>query len=395
MLINIINMTDDEWISAGDARTLIGVRAQTLYAYASRGLLRAVADPKDARRSLYRRVEVDELAARKGRSRKLADVATAAIAWGEPVLESAITTVREGRFTYRGVDAVTLSDRATLEEAAGLLTGFPDRAPASHERRMVPDFPRAEARLFQALAARVAEASPAAGAGAAELRGEADLLLDLVANAAAGASLQGAINQRLARAWGHDPDGPVADLIRQSLVLLADHELNASTFAARVTASTGASLAAAVLSGLAALSGPRHGGMGAMVRDLAAEAVATGVRTALAARIARGDPLPGFGHPLYPKGDIRAKAILGAIDVPAIFAEIAAAAGDAGQGEPNVDFALAAACAAHTLPDDAPFLLFATARTAGWLAHALEQGTDGRLIRPRARYVGPEPRLGA
>jgi len=154
-------MTDGEWICAREAQTLLGVRAQTLYAYASRGLLRAVADPKDARRSLYRRVEVDELAARKGRSRKLADVASAAIAWGEPVLESAITTVREGRFTYRGVDAVTLSERATLEEVAALLTGFPERAPFDHERLMVPDFPRAEARLFQALAARAAESPPA------------------------------------------------------------------------------------------------------------------------------------------------------------------------------------------------------------------------------------------
>ena len=162
-------MTDDEWISAGEARNLLGVRAQTLYAYASRGLLRAVADPQDARRSLYQRVEVGELASRKGRSRKLVDVASAAIAWGEPVLESAVTTVREGRFTYRGVDAVTLSTRATLEEAAALLTGFSDRAPVSHERLMVPDFPRAEARLFQALAARAAESPPAAGAGSAEL----------------------------------------------------------------------------------------------------------------------------------------------------------------------------------------------------------------------------------
>lgn len=382
-------MTDDDWISASDARRVLGVRAQTLYAYASRGLLRAVADPTDARRSLYRRAEVDDLAARKGRSRKLADVASAAIAWGEPVLESAITTVREGRFTYRGIDVVTLSERATLEDAARLLTGFPDGASVSHERWPVPDFPRGEARLFHALAARVAEPSPAAGAGAAELGGEAAFLLDVVADAAAGAPLPGAIHQRLARAWGREPDGPVADLIRRTLVLLADHELNASTFAARVTASTGASLAAAVMSGLAALTGPRHGGMGAMVRDLAAEAATTGVCTALAARVAKGDPLPGFGHPLYPKGDIRAKVILEVIDVPAIFAEIVAAARDAGQGEPNVDFALVAACAAHALPEEAPFLLFATARTAGWIAHAIEQGASGRIIRPRARYAGP------
>lgn len=204
-----------------------------------------------------------------------------------------------------------------------------------------------------------------------------------------GGRRSGAIHQRLAQAWGGDPDGPVADLIRRILVLLADHELNASTFAARVTASTGASLAAAVLSGLATLSGPRHGGMGAMVRDLAEHAATHGALAAVAARLAKGDPLPGFGHPLYPKGDIRAKVILEQIAVLAVFAELLAAARDAGQGEPNVDFALAAASAAYSIPDDAPFLLFATARTAGWLAHAIEQGASGRLIRPRARYVGP------
>ncbi len=382
-------MSEGDWISAADARRVLGVRAQTLYAYASRGLLRAVADPADARRSLYRRDEVDELAARQGRSRTLADVASAAISWGEPVLESAITTVRDGRFTYRGIDAVTLSEHATLEEVARLLTRLPDRDSPTDERLPIPDFPGAKSRLFQALAARVAEALPAAGAGVSELGGEAALLLDLVADAAAGACGDGAIHQRLARAWGHDRDGPVADLIRKALVLLADHELNASTFAARVTASTGASLAAAVLSGLAALSGPRHGGMGAAVRDLGPQGTAIGVGAVVAAHFARGDPLPGFGHPLYPKGDIRAKVILANIEVPTIFADIASAAIEAGQGEPNVDFALAAAAAAHALPEDAPFLLFATARTAGWLAHAIEQGASGRLIRPRARYTGP------
>jgi citrate synthase len=179
-------MTEDDWISASDARRLLGVRVQTLYAYASRGILRAVADPADARRSLYRRIEVDELAARKGRSRKLADVASAAIAWGEPVLESAITTVRDGRFTYRGVDAVRLSDHASLEEVAGLLIGAPAAIRPVAGSLAVPDFARGTARLFHALTARAAAAPPAAGADAAVLADEVALLLDLVADAAAG-----------------------------------------------------------------------------------------------------------------------------------------------------------------------------------------------------------------
>lgn len=382
-------MKKDDWITADEACRTLGVRAQTLYAYASRGLLRAQAHPDDARRSLYRRVEVDELAMRKGRSRKLADIASAAIAWGEPVLQSAITTVREGRCYYRGIDAAELSDSATLESVAGILIGSASAVAPVAERLPFIEGPLPIHRLFQTLASRAARAEPSAGASMSSLANEATLLLNLVADAVAGTQSPGAIHQRLAQVWGADPDGPVADLIRHMLVLLADHELNASTFAARVTASTGAPLAAALLSGLAALSGPRHGGMGAMVQRLVEEAAEHGSLATVKMRLADGAPLPGFGHPLYPHGDIRAKVVLAKIPVPPILAEIRTAARDLAGLEPNIDFAVTAACAVHGLPAGAPLALFATARSAGWLAHAIEQSASGQLIRPRARYVGP------
>jgi citrate synthase len=113
----------DDWISASEAQRRLGVRAQTLYAYVSRGHVQVRAHPPDSRRSLYRAADVDDLAVRKGRSRKLKDVASAAIAWGEPVLSSAITTVRAGRFYYRGRDAVGLSEDQSLEAVAQLLLG--------------------------------------------------------------------------------------------------------------------------------------------------------------------------------------------------------------------------------------------------------------------------------
>ena len=93
-------------------------------------------------------------------------------------------------------------------------------------------------------------------------------------------------------------------------MLVADHELNASAFAARVAASTGASLSAAALAGLATLSGPRHGGATAAVRTFAAEAAQLGPRQAIANRLVEDRALPGFGHPLYPDGDPRAAALL-------------------------------------------------------------------------------------
>jgi citrate synthase len=119
------------------------------------------------------------------------------------------------------------------------------------------------------------------------------------------------------------------------------------------------------------------------------EAAQKGAVAAIRARLDRGANLPGFGHPLYPDGDPRAKALLAAITLPTDFAEVLSASAAATGTPPNIDFALAALAARLSLPTEAPFLIFATARCAGWLAHALEQHQTGHLIRPRARYVGP------
>jgi citrate synthase len=178
--------------------------------------------------------------------------------------------------------------------------------------------------------------------------------------------------------------------LRRTLVLLADHELNASTFAARVVVSTGASLAAGTLAGLAALGGPRHGGAALAVRVLAEDvgAEGEGAVTALREWLGEGRGVPGFGHPLYPDGDVRAKALLERFDVPPAYMALRRAALEVAGEEPNVDFALAAIAARYRLPADAPTVLFALGRSVGWLAHMQEQAASGAVIRPRARYVG-------
>jgi citrate synthase len=379
-----------DWLSAEEALTRLRVRPQTLYAYVSRGRVRAEPDPVEPRRSRYRASDVTALTERKARGRKAADVAVAAIAWGEPVLASAITTVRDGRLYYRGHDAVRLSDTATLEEVARLLRGGLGLPP--DEGQAAPAGPTAQSRAFAAFALRADADRPAQGRSSDDLASEAAGLLDLMAAAVTGPDGHvqreeeaGAIHERLGRAWRAPRDQ--WDAIRRALVLLADHELNASTFAARVTASTGASLAAAALAGLCALSGPRHGGMAAQVESFAAMATQVGWRKALRG----GESAPGFGHALYPDGDPRAAALLGAIEVPPAMVtlrhDIEAATGQ----RANVDFALVALRQSLGLPAEAPLALFALARTAGWLAHAIEQITTGALIRPRARYVGPAP----
>lgn len=379
-----------DWIGADEARARLGVRPQTLYAYVSRGRVQTRVDPGDPRRSLYRAADITALTQRKARSRKVSEVAASAIAWGEPVLASAITTVSGGKLYYRGRDAVELAEAQTLEAVARLLRGGHGAALKRTDRPLPPEAADMRSRAFLALSIRAGVDAPALGRHPLALAVEAATLLDVLTDAIAGQVGGGAIHNRLALAWGLGPGGPGADLVRRALVLLADHELNASTFAARVAASTGASLAASALAGLAALSGPRHGGATAAVRSFAAEAARGGARAVIAARLAEDRALPGFGHPLYPDHDPRAGALLDRFLPPPEMETLRIAVEAVTGLPPNIDFALVALADTLNLPRDAPFALFAVARCAGWIAHALEQGQTGALIRPRARYVGVE-----
>ena len=378
-----------DWLTAEQAMERLGVRAQTLYAYVSRGQIHAEPDPGDPRRSRYRLGDVQALTVRKARGRKAANVAQGAIAWGEPVLTSSITTVAGGRLYYRGRDAVALAASETFEGVARLLRDDDGVARRHTQRPPPPDGPTIRDRAFAALARRAARDPPAGGLSPTDLAFEGATLLDILADAVIGSTRSGPIHERLGRAWGCGHVG--CDLIRRTLILLADHELNASTFAARVAASTGASLAAACLAGLATLSGPLHGGVADRVKRLAAEARSIGPEEAVAARLAHWPSAPGFGHPLYPDGDPRARALLEGFEPSREIGDLGRAAEEVTGELANVDFALVALAEALNLPDDAPFALFAVARCAGWTAHAIEQIGAGALIRPRARYAGPPP----
>jgi citrate synthase len=156
-------------------------------------------------------------------------------------------------------------------------------------------------------------------------------------------------------------------------------------------ASTRAPLGACVLAGLAALVGPLHGGMTNEVRGLLADpAVTDDPDGAVAIRLARGERIPGFGHPLYPDGDPRAEVLLSRMAPRAPAQRLIEAVQTMTGVAPNIDFALVALEQRLHLPSGAAFALFAVGRTVGWIAHALEQWRDGTLIRPRAVYPRPE-----
>jgi citrate synthase len=375
------------WIERDEMLALLGVRSQTLYAYVSRKLMAARPDPADPRRSLYSRADADRLIARRSRGRRAAEVAENAIAWGEAILPTAISTVAGGRLFYRGRDAVELAETASLEDTAALLWGI-EAFPAQPLQLAFDTELAPIAAAMSMLGQTAAKANPSAGRTLPSLVEESALLLRSIASAL-GADLgsRATIAAGFARRWRCDRAGAAA--LRTALVVMADHELNASTFAARVTASTGAPLAAAALAGLSALLGPAHGGAIHRVASLFDDAQRIGPARAIRERLARGEPIAGFGHPLYPDIDPRAAALLELVELPDALAELRRRAHAATGREPNVDFASAALAVVLGLPADAPFLLFAAARSAGWLAHGMEQALSGRLIRPRARYSGP------
>lgn len=223
-------------------------------------------------------------------------------------------------------------------------------------------------------------------------------ILRLLAAAVTGQPLSDRpIHEQVATAWNVPPEH--APLIRAALVLSADHEFNASAFAARVVASTGANLYGSTMAGLVAINGPRHGGLTRRVAGLLADlAEKPDIDAEIARRVSGRIYIPGFGHQLYPDGDVRALVLFALMRelVPGsaelAFAErVASAVEQQIDRKPTVDFATVTLARVLDLPKDSALALFLLGRTVGWIAHAIEQAAHGALIRPRARYTGPRP----
>jgi citrate synthase len=373
----------NQWIARDEALSRLGIKAQTLYAYASRGRIRMRPDPADSRRSLYNADDIAEASVRKARGRRPASIAASSMDWGEPALPTNLSAVLRGKLYYRGRDAIELARSSTLEEVAALLWDVP----------ALPIFSggadKADKDPFAVLATLAAQGQPIIGRTAEHLAKGAATIIGALASASGAAEGTGPLHERLAQGWGCDANG--ADRLRQALVAMADHDLNASTFAARVAASTGASLPACLLAGLCTLSGPRHGGAGDALRYLASDAQRYGETKAVRQWLERDRLLPGFGHPLYPDGDPRADIMLADLEPSTDLQALAASVLELTSLRPNCDYALAVMTEALALVQDAPFRIFLLGRAVGWCAHVMEQNRAGTLIRPRGRYTGVLP----
>jgi citrate synthase len=415
------------WITAEAAAERLRIKRATLYAYVSRGVLVRRRAP-GGRGSLFDAAEIEKLA-RRGRPRH-------APGGAELVIESALTEISGDRLRYRGREVTALAVTRSFEEVASLLwtgdftprpapqagpAGGPragDRAPAGW--RATPEAVAAGAAAQSALPAgalpleRLQVIVPAlaatdplrlhldlpavVAAGRAMIAGMVDCLPDPHPQPPAGPD-QPAPDIAI-RLWGKictaEAEGLLAAL-RAALVLLADHELAASTLAVRVAASVRADPYAAVATGLGALGGPLHGGasLGAEAM-LAAAAGPQDAPQVVGDLLRRTGRVPGFGHFVYRAGDPRAVCLLDMVArgapgsarlavAEAILAEMRRRA----LPEPNIDFALAVLADVAGMISGAGEAVFAVARTAGWIAHALEEYARDVPLRPRAVYTGP------
>jgi citrate synthase len=395
------------YLSAREASAELAISPATLYAYVSRGLIRSEPTP-DTRSHRYRAEDVRALKERrvpspepKGLRSFDADL---------PVMDSAIATITEEGPIYRGVNCVDLAEKDTLEHTATLLWDVtatdpfaPDNCPhISEEMRAIADASRRAAPIDRTVAvlALAASADPGAFTRAPDGRAlvGARILRLAVATMLNAAPSSEPLHLQIAKAWASE-NKYAPDLIRRALVLLADHELNASTFTVRCAASTGLNLYDAVIAGLVALKGPKHGGAGVLASRLVKTLIDNDVAPVIRERVALGERFAGFGHGVYQHGDPRAISLLEALTragAPRKFTrEVPDRIAEATGEFVNIDYALAVLVHSLRLPAGSELALFAMARMVGWLAHASEQLQHGKLIRPRARYVGPSPGRGA
>ncbi len=402
------------YLSAQEVCARLGIAPSTLYAYVSRGQIRSVRSEErpHSRSKRYHAEDVETLLGRRELRKSPEQVVSRSLDWGVPLLDSEICLIQAGQFYYRGQNACALSQSQTFESVLALLwqSRPPDWAKAAESLSALPVFKQGADRPTQPPTDPVLamQAGLLALAGAEprcwDLRPEGTVrtgaqILALMTHILCGHFPGPAgLAQTLAESWLPDSIA-AAPLLNQALILCAEHELNISSFGVRCAASAGSHPVQALLAGLACFSGTRHGGAWARVEALLQECErADSAALALKNRLQRGEPLYGFGHPLYPEGDPRWGALQTSLQAelnPSAQGDLLSHVAESVLGlsgeHPSLDFALVALCRLLGLPLSCAPAIFALGRAGGWLAHLQEEYALKRLIRPRARYTGPAP----
>jgi citrate synthase len=398
-------------LSTKEAAELLGVKPETVYAYVSRGHLSS-RRAAGGRGSTFDAKEVEVLARRNRR-----ESAGPSGSGGELSVRTRLTLIEADRYYFRGVDATRLATGHSYEEVAEWLwTGqlrpgaaftVPDDAVAV-ARRAVEALPEhagpADRLRVAAIAAAVADPLRFDLSEEAVLATARILIPTLVAALPPKRSDhrdEGPLANRLwARLSGRPADEAALRVLDTALALLVDHDLAASTLAVRVAASARAHAYAAVSAGLGVIEGPLHGAASGLAHKLLLDVLDQGdAGPVIAEELRAGRRIPGLGHRLYQGEDPRARVLFELLEElprsePALAAarDIVATAARHAPLHANVDLALAVFTASCGMPAPAGETIFAVARTAGWIAHALEEYGERPLrMRPSGHYVGPKP----
>ncbi|MGO4307862.1 citrate/2-methylcitrate synthase [Cupriavidus sp. RAF12] len=411
-------MTFPDYLDRKAVVEALGIKPATLYAYVSRGLLRRVRSP-DGRNSLYLREDVERLSTRHRGLLKREDAAAGSMRWGMPVISTGITYIDANGPTYRHRSALDLARSGVSFEAVVhlLMTGGwqpamdawpPIDTPADVKRRLDAECRTLEAAdLSKVLATAVLwlgmqsrgqdELSAASGEHARRI-------VQTLAGCFGGLGPQRKFIARkddesiaalVLRAARIDASAQALSTVNQTLIVLADHELAAASFVSRITASTESDLFCCVAAALCAHAGSTTVAATAAIDDKVFTPLTRRNQKDMLALVRhRGTTLFGFNHPLYPRGDPRADYLLAlAADLPPtdpktpeLLAFLRLAREDGVM--PGIAVALAVLARALGLPAGGASALWILSRSAGWVAHALEQRTQGFMMRPRAKFIG-------
>jgi citrate synthase len=398
-------------LSTKEAAELLGVKPETVYAYVSRGQLSSRRVP-GGRGSTFDAKEVEALARRSRR-----EGSGNSGSGGELSVRTRITLIDTDRYYFRGVDATELAARHSYEEVAEWLwtgqlrpgaTFTAPEAAVTAARRAVDSLPEHTAptdRLRVAAIAAAAADPLRFDLSEETVLGTARTLIPTLVAALPPARHDprdgGPLAHRLwTRLSGRPADEASLHALDTALALLVDHDLAASTLAVRVAASARAHAYAAVSAGLGVIEGPLHGAASGLAHRLLLDVLDHGdAAPVIADELRAGRRIPGLGHRLYSGEDPRARVLFSLLeDIPKAAPALAAArdiVATTARHAPlhaNVDLALAVLTASSGMPATAGETIFAVARTAGWIAHALEEYGERPLrMRPSGHYVGPRP----
>ncbi len=390
-------MSEVIYLSAKEAANELGVRPATLYAYVSRGLVRSIQGP--GRTRLYDASDIRFLRSRRSGEGAEDQEGQSRSAAAKGVLETKLTLLTDEGHYYRGQSALELAKAGTLESVATLLwdcKSDPFAQSAPQAAGLVSEHQQPVERAIIALCCWPEQDTAAYTLSQELLKQKGASLIRVAASALLLQPPSTApMHRQIAQAWGIRDERAI-DLIRATLVLCADHELNTSAYAVRCAASTRAPLHAVLISGLGAFMGPRHGTNAERVLSwLKHIHVREDIECVLQERCMNGEYLPGLGHSVYGGPDPRGEFLLdmlmqSGLDHPLIelIPPLLERSHELFGKHMNVDFPLALLVQILNLPKKSAGILFCISRISGWIAQALEQYQLQEQIRPRAAYVG-------